>query len=63
MKVMKLCFRMLGTFWKEVFVRGEVNMNRVSPKSESLLEPSKATLKGLLELKNRQLYKTHNLFD
>lgn len=63
MKVIKLCFRMLGTFWKEVFVQDEVNLNRIRSKSESLLKPSKATLKGLLELKNRQLYKTHNLFD
>jgi hypothetical protein len=31
-------------------------------KDESLLQPSRTTLKGLIKLKNRRAYKMHNLF-
>ena len=62
MKVMDLCFQKLSVFWKGSRIRGKMNGMHVCLKDESLLQPSRTTLKGLLKLKNRQIYKMHNLF-
>ena len=61
-KVRQACFQTFSTVWKGLSIRGKVNGLRSCLKDESLLQPSRTTLKGLLKLKNRQVYKMHNLF-
>jgi hypothetical protein len=61
-KVIKLCLKILNSFWKEICIRGKINSIRCHLKSESLVQPSRATLMGFLKLKNRQVYKIHKLF-
>ena len=61
-KVRQACFQTFSTVWKELSIRGKVNGLRGCFKDESLIKPSRSTLKGLLKLKNRQVYKMHNLF-
>ena len=61
-KVRQVCFQIFSTVLKVMSIGGKVNSLRVCFKDESLLQPSRTTLKGLLKLKNRQVYKMHNLF-
>ena len=61
-KVRQVCFQTFSTVWKDISIRGKVNGLHICFKDESLLQPSRTTLKGLLKLKNRQVYKMHNLF-
>ena len=61
-KVQQACFQTFSTVWKGLSIRGKVNGMRGCFKDESLIKPSRSTLKGLLKLKNRQVYKMHNLF-
>lgn len=64
MKLKKLYSEKLSSFWKEVCIQGKINSIQVRLKreSESLVQPSTATLRGLLKLKNRQVYKIHKSF-
>ena len=62
MKAIQFYFQRLSTFWKELSIRGKVNGMHAWVKDESLLQPSRTTLKGLIKLKNRRAYKMHNLF-
>lgn len=61
-KVLQACFQTFSTVWKGLSIQVKVNGLRSCFKDESLLQPSRTTLKGLLKLKNRQVYKMHNLF-
>ena len=58
----------LGYFWtkflhffSEVFLDKGLGDSRVHSNERVCLKPSNATLKGLLELKHRQVYKTQRL--
>ena len=64
MKLKKLYSEKLSSFCKEVCIQGKVNsiQIRLKRESESLVQPSTATLRGLLKLKNRQVYKIHKSF-
>ena len=61
-KVRKAYFQTRSTFWKDISIGEKVNGLHICFKDESLLKPSSTTLKGLLKLKNRQVYKMYNLF-
>ena len=62
MKVMYHFFERLSRFGEAVSIWVKANGICACPKDASLLQPSRNTLKGLLKLKNRQVYKMHNLF-
>lgn len=62
MKVMHVFFEKLSRFWGAVGIWVKANGICACSKDASLLQPSKNTLKGLIKLKNRQVYKMHNLF-
>ena len=61
-KAMQFCFQRLSSFCKDMSIRGKVYDMHPWVKDESLLRPSKNTLKGLIKLKNRRACKMHNLF-
>lgn len=61
-QVIQISCQMLESVWNKVRIQGRVHGLYFCFKEKSLIQPSRSTLKGLLELKNRQVYKMHKLF-